>query len=81
MRKFEFTLDSGKKYCVKPPTLRQYNALLAAKHDGEMIAAVAAITGEYADYIINNWSVDDARRFVREFPTWVKNERESDPNS
>lgn len=88
MRRFVFALDNGTVLNIKPPTLRMYyKELLTAKNDPELFNAVANICNRNDDnisvteeYVIDNFTVDDLSRFMKELPAWISNERKSDPN-
>lgn len=80
MRVYNFKLDSGETIAVKPPKLRQYNNLLAAKSDSEAIKAIADIIGRDIDYVYDNFTTDDAKRFLYSFPAWIQETKQSDPN-
>lgn len=80
MRTYEFELERGGKISVKPPTVRAYNNLMSAKSDDEIIEAIAQITENDRDYIENNFTYDDLRKFIMDFPLWVHNIKKSDPN-
>lgn len=89
MRRFEFTLDNGTKLSIKPPTLRMYyKGLLNAKNDPQLFGSVAEICTRNdeninitEEYVIDNFTVDDLNRFMKELPAWVSAERKADPNS
>lgn len=80
MRVYNFKTDSGETITVKPPKLRHYNNLLSATNDAEAINAVAEIIGRDVDYVYDNFTTDDAKRFITEYPLWVENIKQSDPN-
>lgn len=80
MRIYNLKLDSGETIAVKPPKLRHYNNLLSAANDGEAITAIAEIIGRDTDYVCDNFTTDDAKRFIAGFPLWVENVKQSDPN-
>ncbi len=88
MRKFVFRLDSGEVLTIKPPTVRQYyKGLLKAKNDPELFVSIAEICNNNdenirinQEYIIDNFTVDDFHRFMKELPEWIENVRNSDPN-
>lgn len=88
MRKFNFKLDNGKRFTIKPPTLRQYyKGLLTAENDPQLFRSVAEIcnrndegTEVTEEYIVDNFTTDDLHRFMMDFPAWVNGEKESDPN-
>ena len=80
MRIYNFKLDSGEAIAVKPPKLKHYNALLAAKSDSGAIKAIADIIGHDIDYVYDNFTTDDAKRFLYSFPAWVQEVKKSDPN-
>lgn len=79
-RTFELTLDSGETLTLGAPKLKDYNALMAAQNDSQIIAAAADIIGKDAEYILDNFTTDDIKRFIRNFPAWVQGVKESDPN-
>ena len=80
MRIYDFELERGGKISLKPPTVRAYNNLMSAKSDDEIIEAIAQITENDRDYIENNFTYDDLRKFIMDFPLWVHNIKKSDPN-
>lgn len=80
MRIYDFELERGCKIAVKPPTVRAYNNLMSAKSDDEIIDAIAQITEKDRDYIENNFTHEDLRKFIMDFPLWVHNIKKSDPN-
>lgn len=88
MRRFTLSLDNGTVLNIKPPTLRMYyKGLLTAKNDPQLFRSVAEICSRNdenkaisEEYIIDNFTTDDLNRFMKEFPEWVKGEREADPN-
>lgn len=88
MRKFSFKLDSGLTLTIKPPTVRQYyKGLVRAKNDLELFNAVAEICNNNdenirinQEYVIDNFTVDDFHRFIKELPEWIEKTRNSDPN-
>lgn len=89
MRRFNFTLDNGTALTIKPPTLRMYyKELKTAKTDPQLFNAIAHICDRNdediritEEYVIDNFTVDDLRRFMKELPEWIAGEREADPNS
>lgn len=88
MRRFVFTLDNGAVLSIKPPTLRMYyKELLTAKNDPQLFNAVADICNRNdegiavtEEYVIDNFSVDDLSRFMKDLPEWIRAEREKNPN-
>ncbi|MBR4627787.1 MAG: hypothetical protein IKO47_08830 [Ruminococcus sp.] len=88
MRRFVFKLDNGTVLNIKPPTLRMYyKELRCASTDPQLFNAVADICGRNdegiavnEEYVIDNFTVDDLRRFVKELTSWIEGERASDPN-
>ncbi|MBR1592815.1 MAG: hypothetical protein IJ666_07385 [Ruminococcus sp.] len=88
MRKFTFRLDNGKIFTINPPTVRQYyKGFLKAKNDPELFNAVAEICSNNdenikitEEFVIDNFTVDDFHRFVKELPEWIADVRNSDPN-
>ncbi len=88
MRRFAFRLDNGTALTIHPPTLRQYyKGLLLAKNDPQLFRSVAEIcsrndegTEITEEYVVDNFTTDDLHRFMKDFPAWVNNEKESDPN-
>ena len=89
MREFVFVLDNGTSLSVKPPTLRMYyKEFLKAKNDPELFNAVANICNRNyneievtEEYVIDNFTTDDLKRFMKDLPAWVNAERNADPNS
>ena len=79
-RTFEFALDNGTKITVSSPTLRMWHNFLESQKDSEIVGSISDIIGENADYIENNFTIDDLRRFIAEFPAWVNGEKQSNPN-
>lgn len=79
-RTFEFTLDNETKITVNSPTLRMWHNFLESTKDSEIVSSISEIIGEDTDYIENNFTIDDLRRFIAEFPAWVNGEKQSDPN-
>ena len=79
-RTFEFTLDNETKITVSSPTLRMWHNFLESTKDSEIVSSISDIIGENTDYIENNFTIDDLRRFIAEFPAWVNGEKQSDPN-
>lgn len=79
-RTYNFTFDSGETLTLGAPKLRHYNDLLSAKNDGQVITAVADIIGKDTEYILDNFTTDDIKRFVRDYPAWVQDIKENDPN-
>lgn len=88
MRRFNFKLDNGTVFTIKPPTLRQYyKGLLIAKNDPQLFRSVAEIcsrndegTEVTEEYVVDNFTTDDLHRFMKELPAWVNSEKEADPN-
>ena len=88
MRKFNFTLDNGTVLTISPPTVRTYyKGFVSAKTDGQLFSAVAEICNKNdenisvdCDFVLNNFTVDDFNRFVRNFSDWINSEKNSDPN-
>ena len=87
MRKFKFSIDNGTAFTVHAPKLCRYKAFLTAKGDDEVYTSVADIVSDNdekktidKDYISNEFTVDDLSRFYKEFPAWLSNEKEADPN-
>lgn len=80
MRIYNFKTDSGETIAVRPPKLKHYDKLLTAANDAEAIDAIADIIDRSADYVYENLTTDDAKRFISEFPLWVENIKQSDPN-
>lgn len=79
-RTFEFTLDNETKITVSSPTLRMWHNFLESTKDSEIVGSISDIIGETTDYIENNFTIDDLRRFIADFPAWVNGEKQSDPN-
>lgn len=88
MRRFNFKLDNGTALTIQPPTLRMYyKELLTAKNDPQLFNAVAHICDRNdegitvtEEYVVDNFTVDDLSRFMRELPEWINSERKADPN-
>lgn len=89
MRKFDYTLDNGTKLTVHQPTVRMwYEGYMKAKTDEEVFRSVAEICNRNdegisidADYVRDQFTIDDFKTFVSDFPKWVENIHETDPNS
>lgn len=79
-RTFEFTLDNETKITVSSPTLRMWHNFLESTKDSEIVGSISDIIGETTDYIENNFTIDDLKKFIAEFPAWVNGEKQSDPN-
>jgi hypothetical protein len=65
-----------------------YKGLLNAKNDPQLFGSVAEICTRNdeninitEEYVIDNFTVDDLNRFMKELPAWVSAERKADPNS
>lgn len=88
MRKFKFTLDNGTTLTINPPSTRLYYKKYAiAKNDNALFEAIAEICNNNdekipitADYLLDNFTVVDLQRFTAEFPKWINETRDSDPN-
>ncbi|MDE5557454.1 MAG: hypothetical protein K2J32_07145 [Ruminococcus sp.] len=88
MRKFKFTLDNGTTLTVNPPLARLYYKKYAiAKNDNALFEAIAEICNNNdekipitADYLLDNFTVIDLQRFTAEFPKWINETHDSDPN-
>lgn len=88
MRKFKFFLENGQKLTINPPSARLYYKKYAlAKSDTALFETIAEICNNNdekipvtVDYILDGFSVVDLQRFTAEFPKWVSNTRDSDPN-
>lgn len=88
MRKFKFSLENGQKLTINPPSARLYYKKYAvAKNDNALFEAIAEICNNNdekipvtTDYLLDNFTVVDLQRFTAEFPKWVSNTRDSDPN-
>ena len=89
MRQFKFSLDNGTILLIKPPTLRMYyKEFLKAKNDPELFNSVANICNRNyneikvtEEYVIDNFTTDDLKRFMKDLHAWVNAERNADPNS
>lgn len=88
MRKFIFKLDSGQTLTINPPSARlYYRKYASAKNDNELFEAIAEICNNNnekipvtVNYILDDFSVVDLQRFTAEFPKWINETRDSDPN-
>ncbi|MDE5772755.1 MAG: hypothetical protein K2I06_14235 [Ruminococcus sp.] len=88
MRKFEFSLENGQKLTINPPSARLYYKKYAlAKSDTALFEAIAEICSNNdekipvtVDYLLDNFTVIDLQRFTVEFPQWINETRNSDPN-
>lgn len=86
---FTFNFGDGVTLNIKPPTLRMYyKQLLTAKNDTQLFNAIANICNRNYDdievteeYVIDNFTTEDLKRFMKELPAWVNAERQADPNS
>lgn len=89
MRKYDLKLDNGTQLTVHQPTVRMwYEGYRTAKTDEAVYKAIADICNRNdeginidADYVCDQFTMDDFKRFAREFPKWIENEHETDPNS
>lgn len=88
MRQFVFMLDNGTKLSINPPSNRlYYKEFLTAKNDVQLFTSIAKICHNNAenikidcDYILDNFDVLDFNKFMKEFPEWVNQEKNNDPN-
>ncbi len=88
MRKFEFSLENGQKLTVNPPSVRlYYKKYASAKSDTALFEAIAEICDNNdekipvnTDYLLDNFTVTDLQRFTADFPKWINDTRDSDPN-
>lgn len=88
MRKLKFTLDNGTILTINPPSARLYYKKYAvAKSDNALFEAIAEICHNNdekipvtVDYLLDNFTVVDLQRFTAEFPKWINETRDSDPN-
>ena len=88
MRKFKFCLENGQKLTINPPSVRlYYSSYATAKSDSDLFKSIAEICNNNdekipvtTDYLLDNFTVVDLQRFTAEFPKWVSNTRDSDPN-
>ncbi len=88
MRQFIFTLDNGTKLSINPPSNRlYYKDFLTAKNDNQLFESIAKICNNNSenikidtDYVLDEFSVLDFNRFVKNFPEWVNQEKNNDPN-
>lgn len=88
MRKFEFSLENGQKLTVNPPSVRlYYRKYASAKSDIALFEAIAEICNNNdekipvnVDYLLDNFTVVDLQRFTTDFPKWINDTRDSDPN-
>ncbi len=88
MRKFRFTTEFGQTLTINPPSARLYYKKYAlAKSDTALFEAIAEICNNNdekipvtVDYLLDNFTVIDLQRFTAEFPKWINDTRDSDPN-
>lgn len=88
MRKFKFALDNGTKLTINPPSARlYYRKYSLAKSDSQLFEAIAEICNNNdekvpvtVDYLLDDFTVTDLQRFTAEFPKWIADTRDSDPN-
>lgn len=88
MRKFKLTLDNGTKLHIYPPTVRQYyDKYLSAGNDEDIYRTIAEMVSRNdegitftRDDVIDKFTVDDFSGFIEDFPDWIVNEKDSDPN-
>ncbi len=87
MRKFRFTLDNGTKLTINPPSNRLFEKYSNAKNDRQVFEAMAEICNNNdekvpvtLDYVLDECSIFDSHRFTAEFPKWINDTRDSDPN-
>ena len=80
MRKMIFKLDGGETIVIRPPKIKQYDKLLSASDDSDLLEAIADIAEIDPKVIYNNWTVDDLSRFYVEIQNWVNGVKASDPN-
>lgn len=88
MRKFEIFLENGQKLTVNPPSVRlYYKKYASAKSDIALFEAIAEICNNNdekipvnVDYLLDNFTVIDLQRFTADFPKWINDTRDSDPN-
>lgn len=88
MRKFKLTLDNGTELTVHQPTVRMwYDGYRQAKSDSDVFRSVAEICSRNdegitiePDYVRDEFTTDDFKRFAMDFPKWVENVHD-DPNS
>lgn len=87
MKKFRFTLASGTKLTIHPPTVRQYYIdCKRASDSSEICEAISGIISRNdeglsftAEEIMKNFTADDLAVFITAFPAWIKDKKESDP--
>lgn len=88
MRKFKLTLGNGTKLHIHPPTVRQYyDKYLSAGNDEDVYRTIAEMVSRNdegitftRDDVIDKFTVDDFSGFIEDFPDWIVNEKDSDPN-
>ncbi|MDE5620348.1 MAG: hypothetical protein K2I80_07485 [Ruminococcus sp.] len=88
MRKFEFSLENGQKLTINPPSVRLYYRKYAtAKSDSDLFESIAEICNNNnekipvtVDYMLDNFTVIDLQYFTANFPKWISDTRDSDPN-
>ena len=89
MRKYDLKLDNGTRLTVHQPTVRMwYDGYRNARTDEAVYKAIADICSRNdegiavePDYIKDNFTMDDFKRFASEFPKWIENELSTNPNS
>lgn len=88
MRKFKFSLDNGEILTIAPPSVRlYYRKYASAKNDNALFEAIAEICNNNdekipitVDWLLDSFTVTDLQRFTAEFPKWINETRNSDPN-
>lgn len=88
MRKFRFALDNGQTLTINPPSVRlYYKKYTSAKSDNDLFGAIAEICNNNtekipvtADWLLDNFTVTDLQRFTANFPAWINDEKDNDPN-
>ncbi|MCM1508301.1 MAG: hypothetical protein NC177_14405 [Ruminococcus flavefaciens] len=88
MQKFKFTTGYGQTLTINPPSARLYYRKYAlAKTETETFEAIAEVCNNNdekipvtVDYLLDNFTAVDLQRFTANFPQWIANARDSDPN-
>lgn len=87
MRKFRFTTEFGQTLTINPPSVRLYTKYAVAKNDSQLFEVIAEVCNNNdekvpvtVDYVLDSFTIIDVHRFTAEFPKWIAETRENDPN-
>lgn len=87
MQKFKFMLDNGTTLTINPPSVRLYQKYAGAKSETVLFGIIAEICNNNdekipvtVDYLLDNFTITDIHRFTAEFPKWISDTHDSDPN-